>query len=84
MITISSGFERFTIKNEMLKKVERGIRVSPNDYYCNIEFLLEGKYGFFKSIIKKLPPDSGDDLKKYLNLDYRLKNQITLSDDDYK
>lgn len=83
MITVSNGVENFTIRKEMIKKVERGIRVSPDDYYCNIEFLLEGKCGFFKSIIKKLPPDSGDELKTYLNLNYRLKNEIILSNDDY-
>ena len=47
MITVSNGVEKFTIRKEMIKKVERGSRVSPDDYYCNIEFLLEGKYGFF-------------------------------------
>ena len=38
MITVSNGVEKFTIRKEMIKKVERGIRVSPDDYYCNIEF----------------------------------------------
>ena len=31
-----------------------------------------------------MPPDSGDELKTYLNLNYRLKNEIILSNDDYE
>ena len=83
MITITNGIERTTIRKEMTKKVERGVRVSPNNYYCNIELLLEGKSNKFERIIKKLPPDSGDELKNYYNLKNGIKNEITLSNDDY-
>jgi len=83
MITITNGIEKMTIRKEMTKKVKRGVRVSPNKYYCNIELLLEGRFNKFQRIIKKLPPDSGDELKSYHNLNARIKNEILLSNDDY-
>lgn len=83
MITITNGIEQMTIREEVTKKVERGVRVSPNKYYCNIELLLEGECDSFQRVIKKLPPDSGDELKSYYNLNTDLKNEILLSNNDF-
>ena len=83
MITITNGIEKMAIREELTKKVERGVRVSPDKYYCNIELLLEGECGSFQRVIKKLPPDSGDELKSYYNLNADLKNEILLSNNDF-
>ena len=83
MITITNGIEKMTIREEVTKKVERGVRVSPDKYYCNIELLFEGERDSFQRVIKKLPPDSGDELKSYYNLNTDLKNEIVLSNNDF-
>ena len=51
--------------------------------YNYIELLLEGDDNSFQRVIKKLPPDSGDELKSYYNMNTDLKNEIVLSNNDF-
>lgn len=84
MIIITNGKEKFTIKKQNLQKDEEGERISPNINYWYIDILLVGKDDYYSKIIKKFPPESGDVLKCYNNIDSSKKNMITLADDDYK
>lgn len=84
MIIITNGKEKFTVKKQDLQIEEKGVRISPNINYWYIDILLEGKDGYYSKIIKKFPPESGDVLKCYDNIDISKKNKILLTDNDYE
>lgn len=83
MITITNGIEEISIKENMTKKTKKGIIISPCRDYWYIELFAEVKKGKYTRIIKKLPPDSGDELKSYYNLDIYSEKGIVLSNEDY-
>ena len=87
MITITDGNEKFVIRNnELWQRVENleGKATKLKYEYWSIELLFtEKEDGYYDKIVKCYP--SGDSyLEVYVNKDLTRKNEILLSNKDYK